>query len=102
MKPHQRAKLLELLDELVDVAAVELDPRNWPGVGLKPMEMTKDERGDRFWCKKDASQTLTLINRLDSLTTAGGFVSEDDEVEMARMVQAAQKQADEIIARMTA
>lgn len=100
MTPKQRERLTGLLDELLDVAAVELDPRNWPGYGLRPMDMSKDERGDRFWCKKDAAATLTLINKVDSITSAHVFVSEDDEAEMARQVQAAQKQADEILERM--
>lgn len=40
----------------------EADPRSWPGAGKGPAERSKQERGDRVWCKTDAAKTLTLIS----------------------------------------
>jgi hypothetical protein len=45
----------------------EADPNNWAGAGVEVKQLTKDQRGDRYWCKKNAAATLTLINKLFSL-----------------------------------
>ena len=97
MRTDQKAKLASIFDALIDVAVIELDPVNWPGVGLLPMEMSKEDRGDRFWCNKDAAATLTLINKIDSIQE--GFIPDDGE-NLERMIRNAEKQASAIVARV--
>lgn len=63
MREDQFTKLQALQEKLCDTAMVEADPANWPGGEKLPMDMTKDERGDRYWCKRNAAATLTLLNK---------------------------------------
>lgn len=67
MREDQFSKLEQLQEKLCDTVMVEADPLNWPGGEKLPMDMTKDERGDRYWCKKNAAATFTLLNKTLSL-----------------------------------
>ena len=49
MHQDYKTRLTALSDKLTDVVLEEADPGNWPGAGKKPSELTKDERGDRYW-----------------------------------------------------
>ena len=68
MRQDQFDKLLEIQERLIDAALIEADPQNWHGEGLKPNEMTRDTRGDRYWCKKNAVATISLVMRINSLS----------------------------------
>jgi len=67
MRDDQYLKLQELEEKLVPVVLQEADPDNWPGKDIIPKDLTKDDRGDRYWCKKNAAATLTLLNKVISL-----------------------------------
>lgn len=67
MRADQYERLQSLSEKLTDVALVEAQPAHWPGDGKKPAELTRDERGDRYWCKKNAFATLGLLQRVTSL-----------------------------------
>ena len=81
---------------------------NWPGAGKKPSELTKDERGDRYWDKKNAAASLTLLIKVHSLIgmqTRGGTPSDnpgqDDEAfALGQQVSKAEREALAIIARL--
>lgn len=60
MREDQIERLQQLEESLVDVYLDEADPANWPGVGTAGDHMTKEERGDRYWCKKNAAATVML------------------------------------------
>ena len=64
MRPDQRTKLETLTETLTDVVLDECEPETWPGAGKKVGEMTQQERGDRFWCKRNAAATLGLLERV--------------------------------------
>lgn len=61
MKPEQVTRLSEIETELVDIFVEECKPAKWPGM--------KDaaERGDRYWHKKNALATLTLVGRIQTV-----------------------------------
>ncbi|HEY5850408.1 MAG TPA: hypothetical protein VIT62_06540 [Lysobacter sp.] len=68
MRPDQIERLHELSQKLFDVVVVEVDPANWSGEGKVPKAMTKDERGDSVWCRKQAAASLALLTRVQALT----------------------------------
>jgi len=98
MRQDQIKLLQDLQDKLIDSVLIEADPDNWPGKDVLPMDMTKEERGDRYWCKKNAAATLTLINKIDSFGVKGvpddGNTQEDDNLDkdIARHEKAASEQ----------
>ena len=63
MREDQKAMLEELQEKLFDAMIIEANPDHWPGGNNLPMDMTQEERGDRFWCKKNAAATMTLLTK---------------------------------------
>lgn len=61
MRPEQITRLVEIEEQLLDVFVSECKPKKWPG-------MTKSEdRGDRYWHKKNALATLTIVGRIQTV-----------------------------------
>lgn len=61
MRDDQITRLQALSERLGEVVITEVDPNNWPGDGKTPAELTQEERGNRYWCKKNAAATMTLL-----------------------------------------
>jgi hypothetical protein len=57
MRPDQLVRLQELAEKLAERFMLEADPAEWPGEGQVPADMTQQERGDAYWCKKNAMAT---------------------------------------------
>lgn len=105
MRDDQITRLQVLSERLGEVVINEVDPHNWPGAEKVPAELTQQERGDRYWCKKNAAATMTLLlkvvniagimNRQKPAPDAGHAVDELDG-ELA----AAEREAQAIIDRM--
>lgn len=64
MRDDQLARLTTLAEEVADVFIFETDPQTWSGAGMDMADMDKQTRGDRYWCKKNAIQTGTLLARV--------------------------------------
>ena len=62
MRDDQRIRLQALQEELVDVLIEEIDPKMWPGAGKSGDEMTNEDRGNRYWMKKNGAMTMVLVN----------------------------------------
>lgn len=105
MRDDQITRLQALSERLGEVVINEVDPQNWPGDGKTPAELTQEERGNRYWCKKNAAATMTLLlkvvniagvmNRQKPAPDAGHAIDELDG-ELA----AAEREAQAIIDRM--
>lgn len=67
MRDDQYIRLQQLEEKLADQLLIEADPVNWSGDGLAPAEMTQQQRGDRYWCKKNAVATMSMTLRIGSL-----------------------------------
>ncbi|MFY1054666.1 hypothetical protein ACOQNP_23860 [Ectopseudomonas khazarica] len=105
MRDDQIVRLQALSERLGEVVIEEVDPHKWPGNDKPLGELTQQERGDRYWCKKNAAATMTLLlkvvniagvlNRQKPAPDAGHAVDELDG-ELA----AAEREAQAIIERM--
>ncbi|MBC3213398.1 hypothetical protein [Serratia fonticola] len=108
MHNDYRTRLTVLSDKLTDVVLDEADPDNWPGAGKEPTKHTKQERGDRYWCKKNAAASLTLLVKVHSLIgmhTRGGVPKDgeepDDEAfKLGQQVASAEKAAMAVLERL--
>lgn len=67
MRQDQYEKLQALTEKLTDTFLEEADPGAWPGKGIEIAAMDQQTRGDRYWCKKNAAATLSVIIRTTSL-----------------------------------
>lgn len=106
MRPEQVTSLVALEEELVDVFAKECKPAEWPGMD------SKDDRGDRYWHKKNALATLTLVGRIQTVLrdarTDGGTEQtgksdapdqDADEVSIEKEAAALEKQGVALLKR---
>src|SRR3546814_18239853 len=66
MREGQYSRLLDLEEELTEQFLAEADPVNWSADGLTPKDMSKDQRADRYGCKKNAVATIALTIRIGS------------------------------------
>lgn len=105
MRDDQIVRLQALTERLGEVVISEIDPHQWPGADKGLADLTQKERGDRYWCKKNAAATMTLLlkavniagilNRSKPAPDAGTAIDELDG-ELA----AAEREAQAIIDRM--
>ena len=110
MRHDQYEKLQALSERLTDTFLEEGDPDRWPGHGIEVAAMDKQTRGDRYWCKKNAVATLSLIDRVGRLTgdiqaaSAAGTGSAnvvDDEGSLDADILQAEKEAAKLLDQMT-
>lgn len=104
MRDDQVQRLQALSEDLAEVVIEELDPNAWPGAGKPLAEITKDERGDRYWCKKNAAATMTLLLKVVNIN---GIMSKqkpgDDpgvQTELDAELAAAEREAAAILERI--
>lgn len=64
MRPDQIERLEDLAERIGEVFLTEADPDNWSGAGVPLSDMDKNTRGGRYWDKKNAIQTGTLLARV--------------------------------------
>lgn len=106
MREDQKKRIEELQEKLVEVLLLEADPQMWPGDGVSPADLTRDERGDRYWCKKNAAATLTVLTKTMSLTQYEYRQAvnpvDSDEVDMDKEIAKHEKEAAKKLAEFTA
>ena len=98
MRDDQIQRLKDLSEKLAEAFIMEADPDDWPGAGVLPKDMTQEDRGNRYWCKKDAAATATLLNKTITMQIrpeshiAGALgASNDDGDEMDKLIKEAEK-----------
>lgn len=113
MRQDQYERLQALEEKLTDVFLGEAEPEKWPGAGLEAGAMDQQTRGDRYWCKKNAVATLSLVQRVGNLigqvqgagtgTTPPGGEGEDGEGRdhLDAEVRAAEKEAERLMRELT-
>lgn len=95
MRPDQLARLHELSEQLADTFLTEADPKEWAGGEKLPADLTQQERGDRYWCKKNAMATGRVLRyTLDLLTKHEERAPDEaEEDELEAKIKAAEKSA---------
>lgn len=106
MRQDQYEKLQTLSERLTDVFLDEAEPEKWPGHNIEPGAMDQQTRGDRYWCKKNAVATLTLIGRVTDLIQKqrnsgnGAAVVTDEEATLDAEINAAEKEAAKLLDKL--
>jgi len=71
MRLDQFERAQALAEQLMDVLIGEINPESWTGAGVDLATLKYDEakriRGDRYWDKKNAAMTLTLLTKMHVL-----------------------------------
>lgn len=105
MRDDQIERLKALSEGLADVVLDEANPGNWPGTGKTLADLTRDERGDRHWCKKNAAATMTLLVKVMSITghvRGGTLPSGTTEDDLDAIQAKAEREATALLERAQA
>lgn len=108
MRQDQFEKLQTLSEKLTDVFLDEADPAKWPGASIEPGNMDQQTRGDRYWCKKNAVATLSIVGRIANITTIireqGGNLTpppagegDGEEKTLDKEIASAEKEAERLL-----
>lgn len=102
MRPDQLQRLNDLSEKLADAFLVEADPSEWPGDGKSPADISQQERGDRYWCKKNAMATAGVLRFALDLTAKAppGETDHARDSDMDRKIAEAEKRASAAVARV--
>lgn len=104
MRPDQIQRLQELSEKLADRFLLEADPDEWPGDCVAPSDMTSQQRGDAYWCKKNAMATGGVLRYTLDLaakhTQPGGASDPESESDIDRSIKEAERRAAEAVARV--
>lgn len=105
MRPDQLQRLQDLSEKLADRFLLEADPDEWPGGGKGPADLSQQERGDAYWCKKNAMATGGVLRYTLDLTAKHSAPvdpeakpGEDDDLD--RSIKEAERRAAEAVARV--
>ena len=101
MRPDQVKRLSDLAEKLADVVLVEADPDEWPGASMSPKEHDQQIRGDRYWCKKNAAATFSLLVRAQELADSRhGKFPNSTEVDVERDIGRYEREAAKALDRI--
>ena len=109
MRPDQLQRIRDLSEHLADTFIAEADPSEWSGDGKPPAELTQQERGDRYWCKRNAMATGGVLRyTLDLIAThekgpAGGLPPAEQaerDTDLDKKIVEAEKRAKAAVARV--
>lgn len=103
MRQDQIERLKDLAEKLADRFLLEADPAEWPGDGKAPTEMSQQERGDAYWCKKNAMATggvLRFVSDVIAKHAEEGPEKPSDparESDLDRQIQDAERRSAELV-----
>ncbi len=112
MRTDQFEKIQQLSEKVADVVIKDLDPSGWVGHGQAPNELSRDLRGDAYWCRKMAAASLSLLVRVTTFTNnvlrdngpqipGEGEPGAPEDDPLDKEIADAEKEADKLINRLT-
>lgn len=106
MRPDQLQRLQDLSESLADSFLSDADPSMWPASGKLAADMTREERGDAYWCRKMAMSTggvlrytLDLIQKV-TVPTGGTPEEPGEQADLDARIRDAEKRAEAAMARV--
>lgn len=101
MRPDQIERLSALSEKLADAVLIDADPERWSGYGKAAGEMTKEERGDAYWCRKVAASTISVLTRVERVVSDAQGQSDgtpaDEDAELEKEMSSAEREAERLL-----
>ena len=100
MRPDQLQRLAELSEKLAEVVLEEADPAEWPGANTPLAALSQQERGDRYWSKKNAAATFSLLDRtLSIVANKAGSTSKtpEEDADLEKQIAAKEREASKLL-----
>jgi hypothetical protein len=104
MRADQLQRMADLSEKLADVVLDEANPETWPAPGVSVGDMTKEERGDRYWCKKNAAASLALLMKVEQVRSDWRTRDPDnpaDDFNVDKTIDAAEREAAKLLDKVS-
>lgn len=103
MTPDQRNKLEQIQERIAEVLITEMDPNNWAGAGVIPALMDKEQRGNRYFDKKNAAMTAVIyMDNAKLLENTKPALGRDPykDAELDKKIKSAEKEAGKLLEKV--
>lgn len=103
MRPDQIERLKDLAEKLADRFLLEADPDEWPGGSASPSDMSQQERGDSYWCKKNAMATGGVLRYTLDITKSHEVPSGDSidpDADLDKKIREAERRSALAVSRV--
>ncbi len=101
MRHDQIQRLSNLSEKLADVVLIDADPEKWVGYGKAASEMTKEERGNAYWCRKVAASTISVLTRIERVVSDAQSTNkgppDDEDAELEKEMRSAEREAERLL-----
>lgn len=102
MTPEQLSKLRALRDKLFDAMLCDTNPEHWVGYGKSAEQLSKQEKDEASWCRRQASSSILLWEKIDKLVKQE---SENPQKSLALGdvnldIEAFEQEANELLAQL--
>ena len=67
MNAKTYAELKVIAEKLAVVVIMDANPENWDAAGLAPAKMNNTQRGNAYWSRKLAAQSLTVLTKVSTI-----------------------------------
>lgn len=108
MRQDQYLRLQALVEKIAEAIILDADPEFWTAAGIKANELSQEQRGDAYWCRKMASASLSVMTKVLVLTNMveRRMVSDSpieekstEGVDLGKQIKAAEREAALILKR---
>jgi hypothetical protein len=101
MRPDQIARIQALSEALADTFIANADPSQWTCGGRPPADLTQQERGDAYWCRKMAMATGGVLKyTLDLVAHHASGGADGDGADLDKIIASAEKEAAKALSRI--
>lgn len=104
MRQDQYVKMQALSEEIADQAIMDMNPKNWDGYGQAPKDLSKEDRGNAYWCRKMAVATIAVLTRVAVLknTVSAGRApdSVEDESSLDEEIAKYESEAKQLLSKV--
>lgn len=98
MNDKQLKKLKALQNKLFEAMVFDTNPENWVGFGKKVAEMDKQEKDEATWCRRQATSSIALWEKIDKLIAAHSEPTQHSLFDTASVdIKAIEEEADQLL-----
>jgi len=109
MRPDQWQRLQAVAEKVAEIAITDCDPENWAHSDKTSKELSRDQRGDAYWSRRQAIATCGVLARIHHLvanhniigeTSTAGSPDDAPEQTLERMIYEAELQGEDLLDRV--
>lgn len=98
MDDKQLKKLMALQHKLFEVMVFDCNPAHWAGYKKPASELTKQEKDEASWCRRQAGSSIALWEKIDKLIASRCQPSQpEDQAASSLDLNAIEQEASQLL-----